>query len=58
MYLLGKTLKELTDIVVNLNMKSYIAKQIAYWIYNNGVKSIDDMTNISKSNRKLLADNF
>lgn len=58
MYLLGKTLKELTDIVVNLNMKSYIAKQIAYWIYNNGVKSIDDMTNISKANRQLLADNF
>jgi 23S rRNA (adenine2503-C2)-methyltransferase len=55
--LLGKTLIELQDIVNALGMPKFTAKQIAQWLYVKRVRTIDEMTNLSKDNRaKLSAD--
>ena len=54
-FLLGKTLDELQQIVLSLGMPKFTAKQIAQWIYEKRVRSIDEMTNLSKANRERLA---
>lgn len=55
--LLGKTLAELQDIILTLGMPRFTAKQITQWLYVKRVRSIDEMTNLSKDNRaKLKAD--
>lgn len=56
--LLGKTLIELQDVCLQLSMPKFTAKQIAQWIYVKHVRSIDDMTNISKANREKLAQSY
>ena len=56
--LFGKTLDELIVIVKNLSLPTYTAKQIANWLYNKGITSIEDMSNISKKNRDLLSENY
>lgn len=56
--LLGMTLAELTDVVVELKLPKFTAKQIADWIYVKRVTEIDDMTNISLSNRDILKEKF
>ena len=53
--LIGNTLAELQEIVLELGMPKFTAKQIAQWIYQKHVRSIDEMTNISKANRERLA---
>lgn len=52
--LLGTTLSELQDIVRNLGMPKFTAKQIAEWVYDKKVNSIDEMTNISLKQREKL----
>lgn len=49
------TLFELKEVVKSLGMPSFTGGQIAKWLYSAHVKSIDDMTNISKSNREKLS---
>lgn len=56
--LLGKTLPELQDITTALGMPKFTAKQIAQWIYEKRVRNIEDMTNISKAHRTLLAEAY
>lgn len=56
--LLGKTLSELQEIVTALGMPKFTGKQIAQWIYEKRVRSIDEMTNISKTHRALLAQQY
>ena len=56
--LLGMTLAELTDVVVELKLPKFTAKQIADWIYVKRVTEIDDMTNISIRNRDMLKERF
>lgn len=56
--LLGKTLSELQNIVRNMGMPAFTAKQIASWIYSKKVVSIDEMTNLSVKNRELLKENY
>lgn len=56
--LLGMTLSELTDLVQELNMPKFSAKQIASWLYDQRVTSIDEMTNLSKKNRDLLSASY
>jgi 23S rRNA (adenine2503-C2)-methyltransferase len=56
--LLGKTLNELTEIVVSLGMPKFSAKQIAQWIYEKRVRSIEEMSNLSKGHRALLAQHY
>ena len=50
--------KDLEAAVVALGEKSFRAKQIWNWIFARGVKSFDEMTNISKEIREALAQNF
>ena len=52
--LIGRTLGELKVIVGELGMPAFTATQIAKWLYQQHVDSIDDMTNISKANREKL----
>lgn len=52
--LLGLTLSELQDIVLQLGMPKFTAKQIAQWIYVKHIREIDEMTNLSKANREKL----
>ena len=52
--LLGLTLSELQEIVKQLSMPAFTAKQIASWLYDKKVKSIDEMTNLSLKHRSLL----
>lgn len=57
-YLLGLTLAEITDSVLELNLPKFTAKQIVDWVYVKRVKSIDEMTNISIRNRDVLKKHF
>ena len=56
--LLGKTLGELQTIVLDLGMPKFTAKQIASWLYEKKVASVEEMTNISLKNRERLAENY
>lgn len=53
--LLGLTLAELKDVVRTVGLPAFTASQIAKWLYGKHVKSIDEMTNISKAGRERLA---
>ena len=54
--LLGMSPDELKAIVTGLGMPAYTARQIAQWLYGRHVRSIDEMTNLSKQNRERLAE--
>ncbi|MBQ8672817.1 MAG: 23S rRNA (adenine(2503)-C(2))-methyltransferase RlmN [Bacteroides sp.] len=54
--LLGMTLPELQQVVKNLGMPAFTAKQIASWLYVKRVTTIDEMTNLSLKHRGFLKD--
>ena len=56
--LAGMTLEKLKAAVKEAGMPAFTAKQIADWIYNKRVRSIDEMTNISLKNREALKQLF
>lgn len=56
--LLGLTLSELQAITKVLGMPGFTARQIASWLYEKKVSSIDEMTNISLKHRELLKDEY
>lgn len=59
--LLGLTLTELQTVVKNLGLPGFAAKQIAAWLYDKKVASIDEMTNftvVRYRGDKEAADNF
>ncbi|HOJ65779.1 MAG: 23S rRNA (adenine(2503)-C(2))-methyltransferase RlmN [Paludibacteraceae bacterium] len=56
--LLGASLEELTDIVSQLKMPTYTAKQISDWLYKKRVADINEMSNISVKNRDLLKEKY
>ena len=56
--LLGLTIAQLQQEVTELGMPRFTAGQIAQWIYQKGATTFDEMTNISKRHRELLADKF
>ncbi len=56
--LFGKTLNELQELVLELGLPKFTAKQICDWLYKKEVSSIDEMTNLSKKNRELLSEKF
>lgn len=56
--LLGMTLAELKDVATSLGMPAFTGGQMAKWIYGNHVRTIDEMTNISKANRARLAESY
>ena len=56
--LLGMTLDELREAVKGLGMPAFTGGQIAKWLYEKRVRSIDEMTNLSKANRERLASQY
>lgn len=56
--LAGLTLAELKTVVKNIGMPAFSAKQIASWLYNKHVSTIDEMTNLSLKHRELLKENY
>lgn len=54
--ILGKRPEELRAWVLDQGMPAYAAKQMHEWIYVKRVRSFEDMTNLSKKNRILLAE--
>ena len=56
--LLGLSHDELKAVVRDLGMPSFTAGQILKWLYQQHVLSIDEMTNISKTNRERLKEHF
>ena len=56
--LLGMTFAELQSVVKELNMPLFAAKQIALWLYDKKVFSIDEMTNLSLKHREMLKRNY
>ncbi|MBN1650421.1 MAG: 23S rRNA (adenine(2503)-C(2))-methyltransferase RlmN, partial [Bacteroidales bacterium] len=56
--LFGKTLLELQGIVIELGFQKFVAKQIANWLYQKRVRSIDEMHNLSKSTRAKLEEKY
>ncbi|MDO5075010.1 MAG: 23S rRNA (adenine(2503)-C(2))-methyltransferase RlmN [Bacteroidales bacterium] len=56
--LLGMTLEELTTVATDLGLPRFVGKQICGWIYDKHVRSIEEMTNLSKNARQLLAQHY
>ena len=52
------TLVELQSLAKRLGMPGFAAKQIASWLYDKKVASIDEMTNLSLKYRELLKQNY
>ena len=56
--LLGMSQAELQDLVAQHNMPKFTAKQLLDWLYRKRVKTFDEMTNLSKQTRQILAENY
>ena len=56
--LFGKTLSELQELVLALKLPKFTAKQIANWMYKKQVRSIAEMTNLSKKAREVLTEKY
>ena len=56
--LLGRTLHELQELVKDLGMPAFAARQIAAWLYDKKVATIDGMTNLSLKHRELLKEGY
>ena len=56
--LLGMTLEELKPVVEEAGLRPFAAKQIARWLYEKRVMTIDEMTDLSKSARDYLNGNY
>ena len=56
--LFGKTLAELQELVLELKLPKFTAKQITDWLYKKHISSIDDMTNLSVKARELLSEKY
>jgi 23S rRNA (adenine2503-C2)-methyltransferase len=56
--LFGKTPDELKQLVLSHGLPAFRAQQISEWLYKKHVRSIEEMTNLSKEVRQLLGDNY
>lgn len=56
--LLGKTPDELKRIAVSAGLPGFAGGQMAQWMYVKKVRSIDEMTNISKAGRQKLSERY
>jgi 23S rRNA (adenine2503-C2)-methyltransferase len=52
--LIGKSLKELENVVTEMGMPRFVGSQLAKWLYDKKVDSFERMTNISGKNRARL----
>jgi len=56
--LLGKTPSELKEIAVGAGLPAFAGSQIARWLYVSRVRSIAEMTNLSKAGREKLEEEY
>ncbi|MEN8156405.1 MAG: 23S rRNA (adenine(2503)-C(2))-methyltransferase RlmN [Bacteroidota bacterium] len=56
--LFGKTLEELKTIALELGLPAFTGKQLSEWIYQKEVAGVEEMTNLSKKARSLLASSY
>ena len=56
--LYGKTLNELIAVTKRLGLPGFAARQIADWLYKKEISTIEEMTNLSKKMRELLAADY
>ena len=56
--LLGLRPEEIQEVVKALELPKFTGKQLVDWIYKKRVASFDDMTNLSKKTRELLAERY
>ena len=54
----GKTPQELKEIAIREGLPGFAGKQISEWIYGKRVRSIDEMTNLSKASREKLREKY
>lgn len=52
------TFEQLNSLIAELKQPKFRAKQIFRWLHTNGVKSFDEMTNISKELRQRLSEKY
>ena len=56
--LLGKTPEELKEIALGTGLPAFAGKQMAQWLYVKRVRSVEEMTNLSKAGREALSQNW
>lgn len=56
--LLGKDKAELEKLLLPYVKEPYRVRQIYHWIYQRGVKSFEEITELSKNLRKILSEKF
>ena len=56
--LIGLTLGQLREVAAECGMPAFAAKQMAQWLYEKRVTTIDAMTNLSKNARARLAERY
>lgn len=56
--LLGMTLTELKAVAEKIGMPPFAARQMAGWLYGKKAASIDEMTDLSVKNRRLLGERY
>ncbi len=56
--LFGLTLEELKTVSTELGLPSFAARQLAEWLYRHRAASFEDMTNLSKTARSRLSENY
>ena len=56
--LMGLTTAELKEVCRSLGMPAFTGGQIAKWLYEKHVTSIEEMTNLSKANRERLSEGY
>ena len=56
--LLGLSTAELKQVAQELGMPAFTGGQMAKWLYEKNVRSIDEMTNLSKANREKLSESY
>ncbi len=56
--LLGKTPEELKAIALEVGLPGFAGKQMAQWLYQKRVHSIEQMTNLSKQGREALSQRY
>ena len=56
--LLGKTPDELKAIALEAGLPAFVGKQMAQWLYQKRVRTLDEMTNLSKAGREALKSRY
>lgn len=56
--LLGKTPEELREVALEAGLPKFAAGQMAKWLYQKKVRTIDEMTDISKAGRAALNEKY